>query len=191
MNIKIPNTEYEVANWITQRWSARAFRDQHIDETTLNRLFEAASWSASSMNEQPWHYYYAYKGSEAFNQIIDLLMEGNQPWAKDANVILLSLAKKTFDRNGRPNRHAMHDVGAANTTLLLQAAEEGILGHMMGGFHMDKAVEAFDIDTNKWELACFIALGYPDEATTLEEPYKTRELSARSRNTVESFTQKL
>jgi nitroreductase len=190
-NTKIPKTQFGVAPWITARWSARSFTDKKIEPETLFRLFEAASWSASSMNEQPWRYIYAYRGTKSFDMMHEVLMAGNQPWAKDASVLIISLAKINFDRNDKPNRHHMHDAGAANTTLLLQAAQDGILGHMMGGFDMEQTIEKFNIDTTKWEIACLIALGYPGNPESLDEPYKTREQSERTRNAISTFTEHL
>lgn len=190
-NKKIPKTQFGVASWITARWSARSFTDKKIEKEVLFRLFEAASWSASSMNEQPWRYIYAYRGSASFDKMVDVLMEGNKPWAKDASVIMISLAKINFDRNDKINRHHMHDVGAANTSLLLQAAHDGILGHMMGGFDMDATIKEFSIDSTKWEIACLIALGYPGEPEALEEPYRSREQTERTRNAVSTFVEHL
>ena len=143
--------------------------EEMIQENDLNTLFEAASWSASSMNEQPWKYLWATRGSDAFNNMVDCLMEGNQPWAKNGSHMLISLAKRNFDYKDRVNRHHMHDVGAANTTLLLQAAEMDIYGHMMGGFLMDQTMDIFGIDGDQWEIACFIVLGKLDDASKLEE----------------------
>ena len=189
--IKKATPSYDVHELITKRWSARSFSNRPIDQETLEKLFESASWAASSMNEQPWKYIYAHRNTSGFDRLHDCLMDGNQPWAKHGAVLLLALAKKKFDRNGKENRHAMHDVGAANTTLLLQAAHDDIYGHMMGGFHMDKTIETLGIDTEVWEPACFIALGYLDEAEALPEPFKTRELTPRERKSVSSFTESI
>lgn len=176
---------------IKERWSPRAFGEQTISDQDLETLSEAASWAASSMNEQPWKYIIAKRGSEAFNKMVTALMQGNQSWAKNASHLVISLAKKHFDRNGKVNRHAMHDVGAANTTMLLQAKELDIYGHMMGGFVSSKAEELFDVDADKWEIACFIALGYKGEATQLDEPLRARELAERTRKPTSVFTQHL
>ncbi|MEZ4722405.1 MAG: nitroreductase family protein [Flavobacteriales bacterium] len=189
--IKVPKTQHPVHELITKRWSARAFSERQITIDELNTLFEAASWTASSVNEQPWKYLYAFKGTQAFEKMIEVMSAGNQPWAKNASVILISLSKRSFDHNGMPNRHHMHDVGAANTTLLLQAAHQDIYGHIIGGFHMEQAIEAFNIETDIWEIACFITIGYLDEPNTLDEPYRTREQTARTRKSVNEFTQKL
>lgn len=191
IEVKTPATKYNVAPFITKRWSARAFSNQPISDDMMATLFEAASWAASSMNEQPWMFYYAHQGSEAFTRMAACLMDGNKVWAENSAVLVLSLAKRKFERNGTQNRHAMHDIGAANSTLLMQAAEMDVYGHMMGGFHLDKALEAFNIDTEEYEPACFIALGYLGEADTLEEPFQGRELAPRNRKELSEFTQKL
>ena len=101
---KIATTQYPVNSLIKERWSARAFSDKNISDELLNQFVEAASWAASSMNEQPWIYYVAHRGTEGFNQMLELLMPGNKAWAKDAAVLMISLAKKNFS-NGNPNRH--------------------------------------------------------------------------------------
>lgn len=184
-------TTYDVHQLIKQRWSPRSFSEKTMSDDALDTLFEAASWAASSMNEQPWKYIYAHRGTDGFERLADCLMDGNKVWAQNGAVLMLSLAKKRFDRNGQINRHAMHDTGAANTTLLLQAADDGILGHMMGGFHFDKTIEMLTIDADQWEPACFMVLGYVADPSQLEEPFRTRETAERVRNPIASFTEKI
>jgi nitroreductase len=186
-SIKTPATRYPVNELLLKRWSARAFSDQPITPDTLNTLFEAASWAASSMNEQPWIYLYAHRqDTENFQRFHDCLMPGNQLWAQNAAVLVLSLARKNFLGNGKPNRHSLHDVGAANTTLLLQAAHEDIYGHMMGGFDMARTIETFHLPENI-EPACFIALGHLSHPDTLDEPFRSRELAPRSRKSLDEI----
>lgn len=179
--IKIPQTTYPVIDVIKQRWSARAFADKAIGDTEMNTLFEAASWSSSSSNRQPWRYLYAHKGEPEFEQICETLAIGNQLWAKNAAVLVLSAAKMNFeDRPEVQNNHAFYDVGSANILLLLQAVTMGIYGHEMGGFSKEKVKEFFPIPED-WDYVCIIALGYLDEPESLEEPFRSRELTARSR----------
>lgn len=185
--IKTQNVPSGVHQLLAKRWSARAFNGKPISKTELNTLFEAASWSASSMNEQPWKYLYAHKQNiESFDKLWSCLLPGNQPWTTKGSVLILSLAKKNFYYKNRPNRHYMHDAGAANTQLLLQAAHQDIYGHMMGGFDMEKTIETFNIPENL-EPVCFMVLGYLDKAETLEEPLKSRETAPRNRKSVEEF----
>src|SRR5262245_43974636 len=116
--VKHADAPFEVLPPIRNRWSPRAFLDKPVPVGTLRILLEAAKWAASSFNEQPWRYILARKEEPAeFEKLLGVLMEKNQAWAKGAPVLMLSVAKKTFSHGGKPNRVAMHDVGAAGATM--------------------------------------------------------------------------
>ena len=188
--IKAAQTQFDVAPFITDRFSPRAISEKSISNEAMNTIFEAASWSASANNEQPWEFYYAHKGTEGFQKIWESLMGGNQPWAKDAAALVITVARKTFAANGTANGSALHDLGMANATLLLQARALDIFGHPMGGFDREKATEILNLDENRVPV-CVIALGYLGDAEQLIEPFKTRELSPRSRKTVDQFVKEI
>ncbi|NUM49667.1 MAG: nitroreductase family protein [Flavobacteriales bacterium] len=189
IKIKTPNTTYPVNTLLLKRWSALSFSEKQIEETNLLCIFEAASWAASSMNEQPWEYHYAYRGTPAFEKMWNCLLEGNKNWSKNASVLILSLARKNLLRNNLPNRHALYDTGAANTNLMLQAAAQDIYGHQMGGFDVDKTKTEFSI-SDDYEIACFICLGYLDTPEKLEDKFKARETSPRKRKNLQEFVKK-
>ncbi len=172
--IKAASTQYDVASFITNRFSPRAFSAESISETVMNTLFEAASWAASANNEQPWAYYFAHKKTEGFDKISDCLMPGNQVWAKHAAALVVTVARKTFERNGSDNVAAEHDLGMANATLLLQARALDVFAHPMGGFDKIKAAEMLGLNENRLPI-CVLALGYLGDAEQLEEPFKSRE----------------
>jgi nitroreductase len=184
--MKIAHTQYPVHQLIRKRWSARAFSPDAITPEERNTLLEAAAWAPSSMNEQPWRYYFAHRGEPAFELMADCLLPGNEPWARKAALMLLCLCDTRFKRNDKENRHAMHDTGAANTQLLLQAAEMEIYGHMMGGYDAQRTADNFAIPPNH-EIVCFMALGRRDTPETLEEPYRTREITPRTRLNLNEF----
>ncbi|MBI3795215.1 MAG: nitroreductase family protein [Nitrospinae bacterium] len=46
--------EAQVDRLFLDRWSPRAFDPTPLPEETVKSLFEAAKWSPSCMNEQPW-----------------------------------------------------------------------------------------------------------------------------------------
>lgn len=187
---KEARTEGPVHELIRKRWSARAFAATPISQEVLDTLFEAASWAPSSMNEQPWRYVYAVKGTETFEALLDCLQTGNALWAKDAAVLILSLTDTRFKSLDQPNRHAMHDTGAANLLLLLEAANQNIYGHEIGGYKREETRALLDLP-DYMEDVCFIALGYLDAPEKLDEPFRTREVTPRSRKKVSSFTQLL
>lgn len=181
---KIANTQYPVIELIRKRWSNRAFTEQAIATDDLNTLFEAASWSPSANNEQPWVYYFAQKSNkERFDALIACLAPANQLWAKNADVVIAAIARKTFANNGSTNAWAKYDVGAANHALLLQAQSMDIFGHTMAGFDPAKTIETLQL-TEDQEPVTFLALGYLGDADSLEEPLKTRELAPRQRKPI-------
>ena len=140
-----------------------------------------AAWAPSAMNEQPWRYRYALKGTPAFDALWACLNTGNQPWAKDAGALLVSSGMTRLARNGQPNHTWQHDVGMANANLLTQATDMGIYGHILGGFDHAKATALLGIDAQQEELVCLIALGHLGHAEDLIEPFRTRELTPRTR----------
>lgn len=178
-------TKYPVHELIRSRWSPRAFAAQPVAPETLAQVLEAASWAFSAMNAQPWRYIYAHQGTAAFDKMVDCLLPGNQPWARHAPVLLLALAKTHFD-NGQPNAAALHDVGAANATLLLEATALNLHGHLMGGFDHDRTRQEFSL-FDELQPVVFIALGYAGAAEQLDEPFRTREAGARQRLALADF----
>ncbi len=176
-------THPDVHALIRHRWSPRAFTDQPLPPATVDTLFEAASWAASASNHQPWRFVYAHRADEAdFQRLLACLNPSNQTWAQHAAVLVLALAQTTLP-TGKPNDWARHDVGAATTTLLLQATALGIYGHVMAGFDADKVRAAFALPPELTPVT-FTALGYLGSADQLAEPNRTRELEPRTRKPI-------
>jgi nitroreductase len=182
--LKAARTEHDVLPVIRQRFSARAFSQHVLTEGELLTLFEAAAWAPSAMNEQPWRYRYALRGTSAFDHLWGLLNTGNQPWAKSAAALVACSVKAKLERNGQPNHSRLHDLGLANAQLLTQATSMEIFGHLMGGFDHARAQQELGLDPAEEEVFCILALGRLTSHDTLEEPFRTRELTPRSRRSL-------
>jgi hypothetical protein len=102
----------------------------------------------------------------------------------------MSTADTRFQAFPDSNRHALHDTGAANALLLLEAAANEIYGHEIGGYKREETRALLDLP-EFMEDVCFIVLGYLDDAEKLDEPFRSRELSPRSRKDVAEFTKQL
>lgn len=185
--IKVAQTQFPVIDVIKNRWSARSFNGDPINHEQIHTILEAASWAASANNEQPWQYYFALRGTDSYTNLWNCLSEGNQAWTKNASILIVACIRKTFEKNGKDNGSAFHDLGMANANLLLQATSMKIYGHIMGGFDKSKATTALHLNENTIPVN-MIVLGFLDEADKLEEPYLTRELTARNRKKVEEFS---
>ena len=165
-----------------QRWSPRSFRKTDISENDLATLFDAARWSPSCFNEQPWRFHTST--ASTFDLFFDLLTEGNQSWAGNASVLGFMVAARHFARNDKPNDYAEFDTGAAWMALTLQARKLGLYTHGMGGIHHDEVYEKLDIDKAKFRVICGFAIGVidtpdklPDNKRDMEKPSPRKPLS--------------
>ena len=172
---KPTNNQYPINELLEQRWSSLAFADRMVSSEVLLSLLEAARWSPSCFNAQPWSFIVATKENTAeYERLFSCLVEGNKPWASLAPVLMISVAQLSFDKNNQPNRHAFHDVGLAVACLTFQATEMGLRVHQMGGFNIDKARELYKI-SEQYEPVAAIAIGYPGELEILPESLQERD----------------
>ena len=172
---------------ILHRWSPRAFADREVSEKDLRTIFEAVRWTASSFNEQPWRFFVGRKGDETYKKILESLVPFNQSWAGKAPVLILGVAKTKFTHNGEPNRAALFDLGAASTTLALQAAALGLHVHQMAGLNEDAARKAFNVPAD-YIFGSAIALGYQGEPDSLpQDQMKKQETAKRTRKELGEF----
>jgi nitroreductase len=180
-------TDHPIEEILERRWSPRAFSDRIVEREKLQSLFEAARWAASSFNEQPWSFIVATKEKpDEYAALLSCLTEKNQQWARLAPVLMVSVAKLKFEKNGKPNRHAFHDVGMAVSNLIVQATALGMYVHQMAGFSVDKVREIYGVPEGFEPLAA-IAVGYPDDPNVLPEPFREQEVGPRQRKPIDSF----
>jgi len=176
--------EYPVHPLLTQRRSLLAFSPRTVDAETLACLMEAARWAPSSMNEQPWSFIVAPKAHKSdFKRLLSCLVEFNFQWAQNAPVLLLSVARLTFESSGEPNRHALHDVGHAIANLTFQAMVSGLVVHQVAGFDVEKARNEFSIPQD-YEPVAVAAIGYPGSPASLPDKLREKELSPRKRKSL-------
>ena len=184
---RLANTDHPIHDLLRKRWSPRAFADRPVERDKLLRVLEAGRWAPSSFNGQPWAFLVATKDDSAeFAKLLNCLIDFNQSWAKEAPVLMLTVAQLNFEHNGKPNRHAHHDVGLAAGNLTVQATAEGLFVHQMAGILPDTAREVYGIPDG-WEPLTGIALGYLGDPATLPEKLREREAAPSPRKPLSSF----
>ncbi len=184
---KPADTRYPIHDLLKRRWSPLAFADRGVETDKLQSLLEAWRWAPSSFNEQPWALIMATRVETAeFEKLLSCLTEGNRKWAQSASVLMLTVAKLMFDKNGKLNRHAFHDIGLAAMSLTVQATQLGLHVHQMAGIVPEHAREIYAIPTG-WEPLSAIAVGYLGDMQTLPPDLRDREMSDRSRRSLKDF----
>ena len=179
-------TNHPIHELLKQRWSPYAFSDRLIQTSDLMSLFEAARWAPSSYNEQPWRFLVAPRqNKEAFTKVLDCLLPANVEWAQHASALVLAVTHHTFERNGKPNKAAIHDLGAAVSYLTFEATARDILMHQIIGIEPELAHKRFAIPSDHEVFTAF-ALGYANEEIK-EEGFAQRDLVRRPRKALSEF----
>jgi nitroreductase len=181
MSVKDARTDHEIHELLTRRWSPYAFDERPVAPSDLAALFEAARWTASSYNEQPWRYLVAQRDDEpAFARLLSCLVEANQAWARRAPVLALGLVSTRFARNDKPNAAARHDLGAASAQLTLEATRRGLSVHQMIGIDPPRAKELYGLPDGV-EAVTGLAIGYVAPTEALPEALRERDRTPRTR----------
>jgi nitroreductase len=184
---KPADTAQPIEKVMAERWSGRAY-DPTVMVTAeeITALCEAARWAPSCFGDEPWRYLVCDKNSDldAWEKLLSALVPGNQEWAKNAPVLIVTASVPNFSQNDKPNRWSGYDTGAASISLCLQATAMGLMSHQMGGFDDKMLRESFNIpaDIHIWSV---IAIGHQAALDNLSEEQLERELSPRKRRPVE------
>ena len=171
---------------LANRWSPRAFSSQPVETEKLLQLFEAARWSASGGNSQPWAFIVVTQNDrEAFDHLVGTTMGFNTVWVQKAPVLVLTVAKP--GRPGTPlGKFSHYDVGQAVAHLSIQASAMGLYVHQMGGFDAEKARTLFNLPAET-EPMTLVAIGYYGNMEELPEELQARETLPRTRKPISEF----
>ncbi|MEQ9086973.1 MAG: nitroreductase family protein [Pontimonas sp.] len=175
--------QFSVMDVLEQRWSPRAFdRDEVLDENRVGPAFEAARWSPSSGNSQPWTFMVGFRGDDVFQTIVGTMASGNQVWAEHAGAVVANIAS-VVDAEGNPQSHAVYDLGQAVAHFSVQATAEGLMVHQMGGFDAQTLGRELELDSSQ-RVVTLMAIGSMGDPAELPEKLQLREAQPRSRKSL-------
>jgi shikimate kinase/nitroreductase len=159
--------------FFVQRTSTRSFTERAVTDDELAAVFEAARWSPSWFNNQPWIFVYETDGADR-QAFLDVIVEGNRWWAQTAPVVGLILARTELE--GFMARSRDFDVGAATMAMTIQATMLGLSVHLMGGIDLDAAYALTGADPATTEIICGFVIGHKGDGSELPEQYQAREV---------------
>ena len=167
----------EVLDVIVDRWSPRSLVESAVPQADLDVIFEAAGWAPSAFNVQPWRFLYAHRGDDNWDRFLNLLVDFNRDWAKDASVLVFvvsDILQRKDDSTASPNHLHSFDAGAAWVLAALQATAMGHYAHAMSGMKFELAKRELAIpDDYRLEAAFVIGILGPKEK--LSEVLQQRE----------------
>ena len=170
--------DHEINPQFLTRWSPRSFTDQEVTEDVLLSLFEAARWAPSGSNLQPWRFIIA-RTPEQRAKFHNFIMPVNREWCERAPVLTLVISHTKTPKGGDNLSHAF-DAGTAWGYLALEANNQGLITHAMGGFDRNQAREALQIP-EEYDIHAVIAIGYRGPVDALDEKFQEREIPSGRR----------
>ena len=179
MDIKHASNTYPIHELLKKRWSPRAFENHFIEPDLVRSLFEAARWSPSASNIQPWHFILGLKGDETYASIAGTLVEFNLLWATRAPLLFVTVYNE-YNAQGVHNPNALYDLGQSVSHLTVQAGSHGLYVHQMSGFDAEKAKEIFGFPDG-FKAATVVAVGYMGDYNDLHPNLVAGEISVRKR----------
>jgi nitroreductase len=167
--------EYPCDKEFISRVSTRAFdENKQIEHDTLMSCFEAARWAPSSYNNQPWRYCFAKKGSKTYQTIYNTLVEFNQMWCKNVQVLIVICSRKHFSHNNQIAATSSLDTGSSYMSFSLEAHKRGLATHAMEGFNKDKLRNVMNIP-DMYNIEAILAVGYPGDISILPKEVQDKE----------------
>lgn len=173
---EIPNerkSEYLIDKIFLERWSPRSISYENFSEKDLLTLIEAARWTPSSSNVQPWRFIYAMYGSEEWKKFYDFLDDFNHIWCKTVGALIVVISKKNSE-DGKPYKLHSFSAGSAFMSLALQARMKNLVAHGMAGFDYEKARKVLNIPS-EFSVECMIAVGTQGKIEELHERMQKSE----------------
>lgn len=165
---------------LSERWSPRAFDSEAVlPEGRLAGALEAARWSPSAANTQPWHFIIGRRGDDTFASIFENLADGNKAWAGSVSALVVNVAELRRE-DGTELRWAEYDLGQAVAHFSVQAHHEGLHVHQLGGFDAEGLRRAFGLP-DRFAAVSVTAVGVVSDPSTLPENYREREVAPRTR----------
>jgi len=180
----VTNTN-DIHTLLKQRWSPRAFKDKPIHEQKIKNILEAARWSPSASNLQPWVFFPGLKGEKSYDMIFSTLVKFNQLWASLAPLLILNCGHTT-SLDGEPIASWQYDTGQAVAHLSIQTMAEGLHIHQMSGFDASKASELFALPENVRAISV-TAIGYIADPSVLHPRMQKSEIADRERKELGTF----
>lgn len=157
----------------TKRSSPRAMSGAPVSRENVLTLLEAARWSPSGGNGQPWLFAYALPETETFKSVLDALVPANQVWCVRAGAFVI-VASNSVRPDGKPHGSHAFDAGAAWMALALQGSKMDLVVHAMGGFDGAKLRAALSVPETV-VVHCVVAIGHTGNVQDLPESLRARE----------------
>jgi YbgC/YbaW family acyl-CoA thioester hydrolase len=164
---------------IASRRSLRAFSDRPVEPEKVERMLEAARWSPSCANRQPWRFVVVGKGSPS-RAAFEESLEPVNAWARRAPVLVVAGAARREGAVVETREYSLSDAGLALMSFLYRGADQGLLVHPMAGWKEAPLRAALGLP-DEFSPVAVVAVGYAGSPEELDETTRKKDEKPRSR----------
>ena len=133
--------------------AVRDYQDREIPDGVIDRIVEASHLTASSMNQQPWHFV-VVRDRQALRELGGLVRTGPYIAGAAAAVVVAYERRSPF---------GVSDASRAVQSMILTAWADGVGSNWAGFGHLDGVREQVGLP-DTFEVLCVVPFGYPKQA---------------------------
>ena len=154
----------DLAQTLRDRWSPTAWDVEHVlRPTEVERLVEAARWSPSAGNSQPWTFVTARRGDALHGRLVPLLAPSARRWAPDASLLVVNVCHRYVEgTDWDSSEFAEYDLGQSVAHMNLQAMSMGLFTRQFRAFDRGAVERELDVPAH-WVAMTITAVGRPAE----------------------------
>jgi nitroreductase len=141
----------DVLQLMKDRRSIRKFKSNPIESEKIEKLLEAARWTQSASNRQPWRFI-VIKSKKTIEELKNAAKFGD--FVSQAPLVIAIIA----DKKRSPNWY-IHDTSMVAHQICLMAWALGLGTCWIGSMDRDKAAEVLGLDKNE-HLTTILPIGY-------------------------------
>lgn len=162
---------------ILSRTSVRAYTDQKVEKTKIEKLLRAAMAAPTAVNKQPWHFV-VIEDKHVLEQIAEEIPTAKMAARAPLAITICGDMEKALDGEGRG--FWVQDASAATENLLLAAHAMGLGAVWTSVYPIKDKVEATRALLNLPETIVplgTIVIGYPKEKPLPKDKWKPENVS--------------
>lgn len=164
---------------IAARRSLRAFSQRPVEPGKIERMLEAARWSPSCANRQPWRFVVVGADDPSRAAVEEALDPGNA-WARRAPALIVAGARRADAAVVESREYFLLDTGMALMSLLHRGVDLGLLVHPMAGWKEAPLRAALGLPDD-FTPAAVVAVGYAGKSDDLDEATREKDKKPRAR----------
>jgi nitroreductase len=147
---------------LRERWSPTSWDVEHaLGPGDVERLVEAARWSPSAGNSQPWSFVTALRGGALHQRLVPLLAPSARRWAPDAALLVVNVCHRYVEgTDWDSSEFAEYDLGQSVAHLTLQALSMGLFSRQFRAFDRDAVERELGVPEH-WVAMTITAIGRP------------------------------